>query len=194
MWYSLQLPHITWNNNHNHNELIFQFTLNIYTVYFVQTGFSGDNVEWPVWIERRFIQVRPRGVGPAFTVDIIRYLQNSVLLCHRGGGGGIRALLTAPVWTEFRYLHIYRRPIWTKYTEIHCLINAQNIEYLLHKLQIEHLINTRIYKLEDQCMIAIYPLALIYDVDDYYERFVRVCTGRRCSGDNEHPKQGIYYY
>ena len=34
-----------------------------YTVNSGQTGFPGDNVEWPFWTERRFIQVRPRGVG-----------------------------------------------------------------------------------------------------------------------------------
>ena len=48
--------------------------------------------------------------NPVFTEQFI--------VMWQGGGGGIRALLTAPVWTEFRYLHINRRPIWTKYTVI----------------------------------------------------------------------------
>ena len=33
------------------------------TVNSGHSGFPGDNVEWPFWTERRFIQVRPRGVG-----------------------------------------------------------------------------------------------------------------------------------
>ena len=36
-------------------------------------------------------------IWPVFTVDRIRYLQNHLLLCQKGeGGGGIQALLTAP--------------------------------------------------------------------------------------------------
>ena len=35
----------------------------IYTVNSGHSGFPGDNVEWPFWTERRFTQVRPRGVG-----------------------------------------------------------------------------------------------------------------------------------
>ena len=33
------------------------------TVNSGHSGFPGDKVEWPFWTERRFIQVRPRGVG-----------------------------------------------------------------------------------------------------------------------------------
>ena len=33
------------------------------TVNSGHSGFPGDNVEWPFWTERRFTQVRPRGVG-----------------------------------------------------------------------------------------------------------------------------------
>ena len=39
-------------------------------------------------------------LGPRYSVDF-RYIQNCLLLYQRGG---IRALLTAPIWTEYRYL------------------------------------------------------------------------------------------
>ena len=40
-------------------------------------------------------------IRPVSTVDRIRYIQNCLLLYQRGG---IQALLTAPIWTEYRYL------------------------------------------------------------------------------------------
>ena len=40
-------------------------------------------------------------IQPVSTVDRIRYIQNCLLLYQRGG---IRALLTAPIWTEYWYL------------------------------------------------------------------------------------------
>ena len=40
-------------------------------------------------------------IRPVSTVDRIRYIQNCLLLYQRGG---IRALSTAPIWTEYRYL------------------------------------------------------------------------------------------